>query len=147
MSGADSLAVSVTGARVAAAAFAITLAGLLISGCTAHQSVDPCTTGQISRLYFGQRTPDGFVTDVQWQRFINEAVTPSFPDGFTVLDAHGQWRNADGLVEREATRVLEIVHDQNPFTRERVHALAKDYKRRFAQHSVLVVQVPSYQCS
>jgi hypothetical protein len=38
------------------------------------------------------------------------------------------------------------VHDQNPFTRERVHALANDYKRRFAQRSVLVTQVPSYQC-
>jgi hypothetical protein len=146
MSGADSIVVRVTGARVTTASFAMVLASLLVSGCTADQSADPCTTGQISRLYLGQRTPDGFVTDVQWQRFINEAVTPSFPDGFTVLDGHGQWRNAEGLLERETTRVLEIVHDQNPFTRERVHALANDYKRRFAQRSVLVTQVPSYQC-
>jgi Protein of unknown function (DUF3574) len=128
-----------------AASLAVALAAAL-GACAPHNAIEPCGTGQISRLYLGKRTPDGPVSDVQWQRFIDEAATPMFPNGFTVLDAQGQWRNADGLLEREATRVLEIVHDQNPFTRERVHALANDYKRRFNQRSVLVAQVPSYQC-
>lgn len=65
----------------------------------------------------------------------------------TVLPGEGHWRNPGGKQQREATRVLEIAHDHHPASRERVHQLANDYKRRFAQHSVLVTQVPSYQCS
>jgi Protein of unknown function (DUF3574) len=64
-----------------------------------------------------------------------------------VLAAEGLWRGTNGEMQHEATRVLEIAHDQNPYTRARVHELANDYKRRFVQYSVLVTQVPSYQCS
>jgi hypothetical protein len=133
-------------ARVALLSFACALA-VLLGACTPDDSVEPCFAGQISRVYLGQSTPNGKVTDAQWQQFITEAVTPRFPRGFTVLAAEGQRRGANGEMQHEATRVLEIAHDQNPYTRARVHELANDYKRRFVQYSVLVTQVPSYQCS
>jgi hypothetical protein len=53
----------------------------------------------------------------------------------------------DWQMHRDATRMLEIAHDHNPYTQARVHDLASDYKRLFAQLSVLVTRVPSYQCS
>jgi Protein of unknown function (DUF3574) len=131
------------------------IAAILISGvifCTLHacaqeDELEPCSIGQISRIYLGQSTPSGGVTEAEWQQFIDEAVTPRFPHGFTVLPGEGHWRNAFGVSQREATRVLEIAHDHNPSSRDRVHQLANEYKRRFTQHSVLVTQVPSYQCS
>jgi Protein of unknown function (DUF3574) len=132
--------------RVAALSFTCVLVSLL-GACTPDDSVEPCFAGQISRVYLGQSTPNGTVTDAQWQQFITESVTPRFPRGFTVLAAEGQWRGANGEMQHEATRVLEIAHDHNPYTRARVHDLANDYKRQFAQQSVLVTQVPSYQCS
>jgi hypothetical protein len=73
-------------------------------------------------------------------------VTPRFPDGFTVLDAQGQWRAADGSVRKEATRVIEVVHSDDPRTRARVRSVAVDYQHRFAQQSVLVSTSPTYQC-
>ena len=122
-----------------------------LGGCTPDDSTEPCFAGQISRVYLGrqtlgQQTPSGSVTDADFQHFITDAVTPKFPSGFTVLTGEGQWRGKGGETHREATRVLEIAHDHNPTTRARVHDLANDYKRRFAQQSVLVTQVPSYQC-
>jgi len=41
---------------------------------------------------------------------------------------------------------LEIVHDGTPIAQASVRAVAHDYKNRFAQHSVLVTQVPSVRC-
>lgn len=119
----------------------------VLGACSQHEAVDPCFIGQISRVYLGQQTPSGAISDADFQQFITDVVTPKFPSGFTLLSGEGQWRGKAGEMHREATRVLEIAHDHNPYTRARVHDLANDYKRRFAQQSVLVTQVPSYQCS
>lgn len=119
----------------------------VLGACSQHDAVDPCFIGQISRVYLGQQTPSGAISDPDFQQFITDVVTPKFPSGFTLLSGEGQWRGKSGEMHREATRVLEIAHDHNPYTRARVHDLANDYKRRFAQQSVLVTQVPSYQCS
>jgi hypothetical protein len=49
-------------------------------------------------------------------------------------------------VIEEETRIVEIAHDRSPLARDRVRAVAVDYKRRFAQQSVLVTQFESVQC-
>ena len=36
------------------------------------------------------------VDDAAWVSFLEDTVTPRFPDGLTVLDAQGQWRGSDG---------------------------------------------------
>ncbi|MGH6609934.1 MAG: DUF3574 domain-containing protein, partial [Burkholderiaceae bacterium] len=104
---------------------------------------EPCFEGVLSRLYFGQSTPDGAVTETQWRAFIAESVTPRFPDGFTELQAHGHWRDARGTAIDEDTRIVEIVHDDASLNQQRVRAIAADYKRRFAQQSVLITQAQS----
>jgi len=40
--------------------------------------------------------------------FLQEEVTPRFPDGLTVLTAYGQWRDRSGEISREPSRVLAI---------------------------------------
>ena len=53
------------------------------------------------RLFFGrsQGTVE-VVTDEAWQAFLATEITPRFPDGLTVLDAAGQWRDATGTIVR-----------------------------------------------
>src|SRR3954463_6899250 len=47
-----------------------------------------------TELYFGTDKPDGAaVTEEEWTRFLAEEVTARFPDGFTVLEGYGQFRN------------------------------------------------------
>ncbi|MBV9833354.1 MAG: DUF3574 domain-containing protein, partial [Alphaproteobacteria bacterium] len=44
-------------------------------------------------LYFGRNIPGGGeVSDAQWRQFLDEVVTPRFPDGLSVLDVYGQWK-------------------------------------------------------
>lgn len=119
----------------------------MLAACATPPAGETCTVGTLSRLYLGLTTPTGVVTETQWQRFVAETVTQHFPAGFTVLAAQGQWRAADGTSHQEKTRVLEVVHDDDPLARAHVQAVAHDYKRRFAQESVLVTRAPVRQCS
>lgn len=107
---------------------------------------DSCNEGVVSRLYFGQTTPTGVVTEKEWREFILESVTPRFPSGFTELQAQGRWRDGRGSIIDEATRIVEIAHDGAPITNARVRVIAADYKGRFAQQSVLITQFASFQC-
>jgi Protein of unknown function (DUF3574) len=107
---------------------------------------DSCSEGVVSRLYMGQTTPAGAVTEVQWRAFVAESVTPRFPSGFTELQAQGHWRDDRGVISEEGTRIVEIVHNGETLSRERVRKVAADYKHRFAQQSVLITQAPSFHC-
>ncbi|MCA3303990.1 MAG: DUF3574 domain-containing protein [Roseomonas sp.] len=117
---------------------------LLLAGCaTAPQ---PCPVGAspatIAEAYFGRnvksRAP---VTEAEWARFMAEVVTPAFPDGLTVLDGAGQWRNAAGQISREDSKVLLLVlpgQDQATAS-ARLTPVTAVWKARFAQDSVLTV--------
>ena len=63
------------------------------------------------QLFFGHSIPDGgTVADSEWQDFLATSVTPRFPDGFTVLDGHGQWfEQKTHRVIAEVSTVVEIV--------------------------------------
>lgn len=96
----------------------------------------------IAEAYFGRnvkhRAP---VTDAEWARFMQEVVTPAFPDGLTVLDGTGQWRNAAGQISREDSKVLLLVlpgQDQATAS-ARLAPVMTAWKTRFAQESVLTV--------
>jgi hypothetical protein len=70
-----------------------------------------------------------------------EIVTPAFPDGLTVLDGMGQWRNAAGQISREDSKALLLVlpaQDQAAAS-ARLAPVAAAWKARFAQESVLTV--------
>jgi hypothetical protein len=79
------------------------------------------------------------VSEEDWKGFLADVVTPRFPDGFTVIDAYGQWRDpsvADAPVVREATKVLVIVHPATVETSAAVAEIKSLYKARFDQKSV-----------
>ncbi|MFN9091365.1 MAG: DUF3574 domain-containing protein [Alphaproteobacteria bacterium] len=117
---------------------------LVLAGCAA--APEPCPLGAtpatIAEAYFGRnvktRAP---VTDAEWARFMAEVVTPAFPDGLTVLDGMGQWRNAAGRISREESKVLVVVlpgQDQATASK-RLNPVIAAWKTRFAQESVLTV--------
>jgi hypothetical protein len=89
------------------------------------------------QLYFGTGKADGTVTPGEWAGFLASVVTPRFPQGFTVWEASGQWRRADGTIERESSHVLDIVHPYDARTSEAVAEIAGSYKILFGQEAVL----------
>ena len=97
-----------------------------------------------SELYFGRLKPGGsVVTDAEWRTFVAEQVAPRFPDGFTVLDALGQYRGRDGQIIAEPTKILLIVHGPDARPRAAVQELRDVYRVLFQQESVLLIESPA----
>ena len=73
---------------------------LLLAGCAEPPApASPCLLPAeqhmlVAELFFGRnikgRQP---LTDAEWAEFAVQTITPNFPDGFTVFDGEGQWRN------------------------------------------------------
>ena len=95
-------------------------------------------------VYFGRNRPDGgTVSDAEWQRFLDEFVTPRFPAGLTVVAATGQWKGANGVVETERSQVVTLFHAGDESSRGAVAEVATEYKRRFRQEAVLRERAPT----
>jgi len=100
----------------------------------------------VERLYFGRNVGDTVVvTDSAWAAFVTDVVTPHFPAGLTTWSAIGQWRGADGRIQREPSFVLELVHPvRAPTTEPAIATIIAEYKRRFRQEAVLRVVTPAH---
>lgn len=121
------------------------ITGFNLAGC-AGMAAPVCGAGQEAAvsetLYFGTDMPGGEVSEEQWQVFIEEVVTPRFPQGLTHWPAHGQWRMATGEIIREGTFVLKLMHFSEAGRNEDVVAIMDSYKTQFQQEAVLRVQNP-----
>lgn len=95
-------------------------------------------------IYFGRNRPDGgTVADAEWQAFLEGVVMPRFPAGLTVVSASGQWRGKSGVVERERTEVLTVLHGGDEASRRAVAEITDEYRRRFSQEAVLRERIPT----
>ena len=82
--------------------------------------------------------------DARWRAFLAREVTPRFPDGLTVYQTTGQWRDpARKVLVRERSRVLRIIVPADPAPRDKVEAVAAAYKMQFQQKSVGIVMRPA----
>ena len=93
-------------------------------------------------MYFGLTKPLGVISEGQWQKFLQNKVTPRFPDGLTVWEANGQWRAPNGRINRERAKVLLLVHSDSAEVRTAIMAIIAEYKRDFQQESVLWETAP-----
>ena len=93
------------------------------------------------KMYFGQGMPGGHTVQPRaWARFLSVAVTPRFPDGFTVYDAHGQWMDAKmPKPSHERTKVVEIAAPDSLAARTAITDIARRYREIFHQQSVGIV--------
>jgi len=96
---------------------------------------------EVAELFFGRDIGNRVsVSEARWAQFIAREVTPRFPDGLTVTDATGQWRNpASGRIAREPSKHVEIVMPGRADDEARLDAIAAAYKRAFRQRSVGIV--------
>ena len=120
------------------------LAGFLLAACSQTDN-SPCPPGSDPfvkyELFMGRSTPDGgTVSDQQWESFLSDTVTPRFPDGLTVLDARGQWRNSEGQILKEGAKLLVILAPPGEELRRLIDEVSEEYKDRFNQESVLEVE-------
>lgn len=80
------------------------------------------------------------VTAQAWRRFLAEDVTPRFPDGLTIFEAHGQWRGAGGGIVQENSHVLVVLYQPGEDSEAKIEAIRSAYAKRFHQDSVMRVE-------
>ncbi len=97
-----------------------------------------------AELFFGRNIGGKLgVTEARWARFVAEEVTPRFPDGLTVLDGTGQWRDTKSArIVREPSKVVVLVLRDAAKAQAQIDAVVAAYKARFRQQSVGVVTRP-----
>jgi hypothetical protein len=130
--------------RALGATGTIGVAALLLTGCATTAPEPACPVGhtyqQTAQLFFGRNIgSEPGVSDGDFRKFMDEEVTPRFPDGLTVLDGGGQWRGKDEVLIREASKVMLLVLPKGGDSGARIEAVRGAYKTRFHQESVLVV--------
>jgi hypothetical protein len=104
----------------------------------ALECISPATEMARVELLFGAALGDGSqVSDQQWHEFVAEQVTPRFPEGLTAFSGHGQWRQADGRITREVSRLLLIWYTPTAAHQAAIETIRAAYKRRFQQLSVM----------
>lgn len=98
----------------------------------------------VAQLFFGQNIAGKRdISPAAWQTFLKQDVSPRFPDGFTVFDAYGQWRDPATMhIGRERSKVIEIATDDSPDVRSKLEDVAARYRARFHQQSVGIVTMP-----
>lgn len=118
---------------------------LLLGGCASlPQACLPPGRPMISaELFFGRGIGGRTVSEKQFAAFLAAEITPRFPDGLTVLDAQGQWRNRDrGAIQHEASKLVKIIFADDGRRRADIEAIAASYKLKFHQQSVLMSLQP-----
>jgi hypothetical protein len=93
-----------------------------------------------TELFFGMDKGDGtVVTDEEWNEFLKDTVTPRFPEGLTVLEGYGQYKNDSGKIVRERSKVIIFLYPLNKRRSggRKLEQIRNEYKKRFKQESVM----------
>ncbi len=124
---------------------------LVLAGCAqprppapAFSCLAPSEAATEVQLYFGRDKPGGEVSEAEWLEFLEQVVTPAFPDGLTALDAEGRWLDpAAGHSISERSKIVVLYLFDRADVEQRVSAIAESYKARFQQQSVLSIERPA----
>jgi hypothetical protein len=127
------------------------LLALGLAGCVTQQASPPspsvCAVGDAmveTQLFFGMNKPrGGFVSARDWDAFVSREVSPRFPEGFSVIDGAGFWR--DGATQKtisEKSKVVVRLHEASAEADQAIGAIVEAYKVKFEQEAVLRVDRP-----
>jgi hypothetical protein len=99
----------------------------------------------VAELMFGRKIGNRIaVTESRWARFVDREITPRFPDGLSVVDAKGQWRDRErNVIVHEPSKLVTIVLPGDPADQIQLGEIIEAYKRRFKQQSVGVIVRPA----
>ena len=139
-------------AMLAAMMLAMTMTGCASSSSSTHLFDDPYEDaiaygpGNVwieTSLYFGLSSTDGAIIGTeQWNDFLDEVVTPRFPDGLTVLAGRGQFKTTMGKLVKENCKVIVVLHPATDKADKSIEEIRSLYKAKMKQESVLRVTGP-----
>ena len=134
--------------RLAAALTLVFALVLALAGGADAQLVD-CLGGQrptqVAELMFGRNIGSRIgVSEGDFGRFVDREIMSRFPNGLTVFNAAGQWREqASDKIVREPSKIVQIVLPGRVDDVARLNEVVEAYKARFKQHSVGMIVRPA----
>jgi hypothetical protein len=129
---------------LALAALALPLAGC-ISIRETHGLTCPAgeTYHQVAELTFGRNIGQALgVSEADFTRFLDEEVSPRFPEGLTVWDSQGRWLYK-GVLYKEPGKRLTLILPGASDDRRKLGEIAAAYETRFKQDAVLSMIHPT----
>jgi hypothetical protein len=127
--------------QLISACIAALTVSMLMSGCAwlPQTCLPPSHTMVSAEMIFGRNVGDRpGVSESAFTNFVAREITPRFPDGLTVIDGDGQWRDGARNVDvRERAKVVLITFVDDAQKRAGLVAIAESYKQQFSQQSVL----------
>lgn len=108
-------------------------------------SADAVATTMIrSELYLGMSRNDGqLIADSEVSAFVDGEVVSRFPAGTTLVAASGTYGSRTSGVIHERSRLLTILHPNDPASWTKIHELATLYRTHFQQEEVLIAVSPA----
>jgi len=106
---------------------------VLASGAALWQTLGTAAPTSAPREHDMQRTElyFGAIDEAKWDEFLEQEVTPRFPDGLSWYDVHGQWRGPSGKPEKLPSRILLLIHADNPANSQALAEIGELFRQRY----------------
>lgn len=106
---------------------------VLASGAALWQTLGTAAPSSTPREHDMQRTElyFGAIDEAKWEQFLEQEVTPRFPDGLSWYDVHGQWRGPSGKPEKLPSRILLLIHADNPANSQALAEIGELFRQRY----------------
>jgi hypothetical protein len=124
--------------------FAAVLISLAAWACAPERAsclLDSQRPMTVVELFFGRDIPGRApLTNGEWSQFAASVIAKEFPDGFTVTDGDGEWRDPSSQsVTSERTKILIVSEAKSSDLASRVSRVREAYARAYRQTSVGVL--------
>jgi Protein of unknown function (DUF3574) len=124
--------------------FAAVLVVLAVSACAPDRGaclLDSQRPMTVVELFFGRDIPGREpLSDREWSDFAESTIAKEFPDGFTVTDGDGEWRDPSSQsVTSERTKILIVAAPKSSELTSRVSRVRDAYSHLYRQTSVGVL--------
>ena len=98
-----------------------------------------------TELVFGMsRSAGADISELEFQRFVDEHVTPRFPEGLTIVTGNGRFKDARGNLVQETSKLLVVLYPFGGQRSQQIEEIRSAYRARFQQQSVL--RIDEMQC-
>lgn len=122
------------------------LLAMALAGCASAPRTQACPGGQppvrTAQLFLGAGKAEP-PADRDLRRFVDQEVTPRFPDGVTVVDGGGQWTGSENRLIRKAAKVVLVVLPASGDGQGKVQAIRTAYRSKFKQDPPVVLPPPA----
>jgi len=94
-------------------------------------------------ISFGRNTTGGGeVSEEDFNKFLEDVVTREFPAGLTVFDSYGQMKDDTGTIQKQATKVVLLVHENSAENDKAIKKVIDSYREMFDQPQVMQTTTP-----